>query len=66
MLKCMCIIENICCRNHINIAHISADTGFWTYVDRELFINLSEYFSPLKPVPFLVVRRDKFMEKISY
>jgi hypothetical protein len=41
---------SICCRDHTKIAHISAGTGFWTYVDWDVFAHLSEYYTPLKPV----------------
>jgi hypothetical protein len=34
----------------MNIAYISAGIGSWTYVDRDFFVHLSEYYSPLKLV----------------
>jgi hypothetical protein len=43
--------HSICCRDHTNITNISAGTGFWTYVDWELFTHLSEYYAPLNLVP---------------
>jgi hypothetical protein len=43
-------IESICCRDHTNIAHISAGIFLWTYVDWDLFAHLSEYYTPLKSV----------------
>jgi hypothetical protein len=30
VLKCMGTTESICCRDHMNISHISTGTGFWT------------------------------------
>jgi hypothetical protein len=34
----------------MNITHVSAGTGFWTYVDWDIFAHLSDYYTPLKPV----------------
>jgi hypothetical protein len=42
VLKCMGTTQSICCRDHTYIAHISADIGFWTYVDWDIFAHLSE------------------------
>jgi hypothetical protein len=36
--------------HHMNIAYISADTGFWTYVAWDICVYLSEYYTPLKTV----------------
>jgi hypothetical protein len=39
-----------CCRNHMSITHISAGTGFWTYIDWDLSDCRREYYTPLKPI----------------
>jgi hypothetical protein len=49
-LKCMETTQNICCRGHTHIAHITAGIGFWTYVDWYFFAHLSEYYTSLKPI----------------
>jgi hypothetical protein len=47
--------KSICCRDHMNIAHISAGIDFcrYVYVDWDLFAHLSEYCTHLKPATFL-------------
>jgi hypothetical protein len=35
VLKYMGTLQRICCRDHMNIAHISAGICFWTYVHWE-------------------------------
>jgi hypothetical protein len=37
-------------QSNAELAHVSAGTGFWTYVDWDFFAHLSEYYTPLKPV----------------
>jgi hypothetical protein len=54
MLKCMGTTESICYRNHTNIALISAGTGVCSYVDWDFFVQLSEYYTPLKPAPLFL------------
>jgi hypothetical protein len=38
VLKCMGATYSICCRDHTNIAHISAGMDIWTYVDWEYLL----------------------------
>jgi hypothetical protein len=38
VLKYMRTMQSICCRDHMNIAHISAGIGFWTYVDWDILL----------------------------
>jgi hypothetical protein len=48
VLRYMRTTESICCRNHMNITHITAGSGFWMYVDWNCFAHLSECYIPLK------------------
>jgi hypothetical protein len=41
LLKCIGTTQSMRCRDHKNIAHVSADIGLWTYVDWDFFVNLS-------------------------
>jgi hypothetical protein len=45
VLKNMGTTCSIYCRNHTNVTHISAGTGFWTYIDWDFFAYLSEHYS---------------------
>jgi hypothetical protein len=38
VLKCMGTTKSICCEDHLNISHISAATGFWTFVGEKFLL----------------------------
>jgi hypothetical protein len=38
LLNCMGTTQSISCRDHMNVAHISADIVLWTYVDWEFLL----------------------------
>jgi hypothetical protein len=44
------LVLKICCRDHTNIAHISARTVFWTCVHCEWLLILVSTYTPLKLV----------------
>jgi hypothetical protein len=50
VLKCTETTQSMRCRDHTNIAHITAGIGSWTYVYWEFLARLSEYYTLLKPV----------------
>jgi hypothetical protein len=56
--------HSTCRRDHTNIAHISASTGFWTYVDWEFFAHLSEYYTFLKLWAFFYTLHTYFASEV--
>ena len=41
---------SFCCRDNMNVTHISARIGVWTYVDWEFYAEASDYYRHLKSV----------------
>ena len=51
VLTCLGTIHSICCRDNTKLTHISASTGFWTFVNWDFFAQ-NEYYTPCKSVNF--------------